>query len=139
MAATPLASRLFAWRASDRAAVERLIEGTGSVLDATGVELYGRLVRDQRHAAGALAMMAQWDLRPLRRDLPSLQTPLVLLVGVNDRAVPPEQASRVRGLLPQAAGPILLQRMGHLAHEERPAEVARAVLRAVGHWVPVPG
>ncbi len=139
MAATPLASRLFAWRASDRAAVERLIEGTGSVLDATGVELYGRLVRDQRHAAGALAMMAQWDLRPLLRDLPSLQTPLVLLVGVNDRAVPPEQASRVRGLLPRAAGPILLQRMGHLAHEERPAEVARAVLRAVGHSVPVPG
>lgn len=139
MAATPLASKLFAWRASDRAAVQRLIEGTGSVLDATGIELYARLVRDQRHAAGALAMMAQWDLRPLLRELPSLQTPLVLLVGVNDRAVPPAQARRVRALLPQAAEPILLQRMGHLAHEERPADVALAVMRAVAHLRPVPG
>ncbi|MEQ1682815.1 MAG: alpha/beta fold hydrolase BchO [Burkholderiaceae bacterium] len=139
MAATPLASKLFAWRASDRAAVERLIDGTGSVLDATGIDLYARLVRDRRHAAGALAMMAQWDLRPLLRELPSLDTPLVLLVGANDRAVPPEQARRVRRLLPCSPEPIVLQHMGHLAHEERAAEVARAVLQAVAQFSRVPG
>ncbi len=135
MAATPLASRLFAWRASDRTAVERLIGGTGSALDATGIALYARLVRDRQHAAGALAMMAQWDLRSLLRDLPSLQTPLVLLAGVNDRAVPPAQAQRVHALLPHAPVPILLQRLGHLAHEEQPAEVARVVMGAVSHLV----
>lgn len=139
MAATPLASKLFAWRASDRAAVERLIGGTGSALDATGVELYARLVRDQRHAAGALAMMAQWDLRPLLRELPALTAPVVLLVGAKDRAVPPEQALRVAALLPQAPAPILLQDMGHLAHEERPADVACAVLHAVERFSRVPG
>ena len=140
MAATPMASRLFAWRASDRAAVERLIDGTGSVLDAKGIELYARLVRDARHAAGALAMMAHWDLRPLLRDLPSLPTPLVLLAGANDRAVPPEQARRVHALLPRAiaSGPIVLPQVGHLAHEEKPAAVARAVLRAVAQCRSMP-
>jgi magnesium chelatase accessory protein len=139
MASTPLASKLFAWRASDRAAVERLIGGTGSSLDATGVELYARLVRDQRHAAGALAMMAQWDLRPLLRELPALPAPLVLLVGARDRAVPPEQARRVAALLPQAPEPIVLQHVGHLAHEERPAEVASAVMHAVAQFSRVTG
>ena len=140
MAATPLASRLFAWRASDRAAVRRLIDGTGSVLDARGLELYARLVRDARHAAGALAMMAQWDLRPLLRDLPSLRTPLVLLAGANDRAVPPEQARRVHALLPRALAsePILLPNVGHLAHEEQPAELARTVTRAFAQRQRVP-
>ncbi|MDP3822759.1 MAG: alpha/beta fold hydrolase [Burkholderiales bacterium] len=139
MAATPLASKLFAWRASDRSAVERLIGGTGSALDATGIELYARLVRDQRHAAGALAMMAQWDLRPLLCDLPALTAPVVLLVGANDRAVPPEQARRVAALLPRAPEPVVLKHMGHLAHEERPAEVARAVLHAVAQLSRLPG
>lgn len=139
MAATPLASKLFAWRAADRAAVERLIGGTGSALDARGVELYARLVRDQRHAAGALAMMAQWDLRPLLRELPGLPTPLVLVVGARDRAVPPAQAQRVATLMPQSAAPIVLPHLGHLAHEEQPAEVARAVLQAVAQFSRVPG
>ena len=80
-------------------------------------------------------MMAQWDLRPLVRELASLQTPLVALVGVNDRAVPPEQARRVHRLLPRAPEPVLMPHMGHLAHEERPAEVARAVMHAVSPFV----
>ena len=112
-----------------------MIPATGSVLDATGIDLYAGLVRDRRHAAGALAMMARWDLRPLVHELPSLQTPFVLLVGVNDRTVPPDQARRVSALLPLAPQPILLPHMGHLAHEERPAEVARAVMQAVSQFV----
>ncbi len=139
MAATPLAAKLFAWRASDRAAVERLIGGTGSKLDAAGVDLYARLVRDQRHAAGALAMMAQWDLLPLQRELPALAVPMVLLVGANDRAVPPAQARRVAALLPRAPETIVLQHLGHLAHEEQPEEVAGAVMRAVAPFSRAPG
>ena len=126
MAATPIASRLFAWRASDRASVERLITGTGSTLDAEGIALYGDLVRNPVHAAGALGMMAHWDVRPLVRDLPKLQTPLHLIVGTHDRAVPPEQARQVQSLV---AGATLtrLSGLGHLAHEERPEEVARVI------------
>ena len=45
LAASPL-PRLFAWRAGDRTAVERLVASTGSRLDAAGVDYYARLVRD---------------------------------------------------------------------------------------------
>ena len=41
--------------------------------------LYGQLVRNPGHAAGALGMMANWDLAALWRDLPALKTPLVLV------------------------------------------------------------
>ena len=140
MAATPFASRLFARSASDRRAVERLIQGTGSTLDAPGIELYGRLVRDPQHAAGALGMMAQWDLRPLGRDLARLSTPLALIVGANDRAVPPGDAQRVRALLPAATPSTLdvLAGAGHLVHEERPAEVMSRLLASVRGLAPSP-
>jgi magnesium chelatase accessory protein len=133
MAATPLASHLFSRRSWDRAAVEKLIGGTGSALDAQGLALYGALVRDARHAAGALGMMAHWDLRPLGPDLTRLHTPLALIVGASDKAVPPHDARRVRGMLP-ASTPCSLDVVhgaGHLVHEERPAEVARLLLAAL--------
>ena len=90
------------------------------------------LVRDPRHAAGALAMMAHWDLRPLAHDLARLRTPLAMLVGADDRAVPPAQARRVRRLLPAglACSVSVLPRAGHLVHEERADEVAGRVLEA---------
>ena len=131
MAATPLAPQLFARRSWDRAAVEKLIGGTGSRLDAQGLELYATLVRDARHAAGALGMMARWDLRPLALDLTRLHTPLALIVGDNDKAVPPQDAQRVRALVP-ATTPCTSTRVaggGHLVHEERPVEVARQIVQ----------
>ena len=48
-----------------------MIEGTGSVLDAEGLELYARLFRTRRHVAAAVGMMANWDLLALKRDLPA--------------------------------------------------------------------
>lgn len=134
MAASSLTPRLFAWRAGDRAAVERLIAGTGSTLDARGVDLYARLVGNAGHAAAALAMMARWDLQPLLRDLPRLHTPLQLLVAANDKAVPPDRASHVVALL-KGASPVGLRRLngvGHLAHEERPGEVADLIFALTG-------
>lgn len=132
MAATPLAPQLFSRRNWDRAAVEKLIGGTGSSLDTAGLALYATLVRDARHTAGALGMMARWDLRPLARDLSRLRTPLTLLVGANDRAVPPYDAERVRALIP-ATTPCVLSRVtgGHLVHEERPADVVQRLLSAL--------
>lgn len=133
MAATPLAAQLFARRSWDRAAVEKLIGGTGSRLDARGLALYGTLVRDPQHAAGALGMMARWDLRPLAHDLARLRTPLALIVGDGDRAVPPRDARRVRDALPASTHCSVdtVRGAGHLAHEERPAEVAQLLMDAL--------
>ncbi len=128
LARSPLVPRLFAWRAADRSAVERLIRGTGSTLDATGVELYGRVVSNPAHAAAALGMMANWDLVPLVRDLSRLNPRLMLVTGDNDRTLPPSEALRVRALLPSAER-VSLPGLGHLAHEERPEEVAPLFIR----------
>jgi magnesium chelatase accessory protein len=74
-------------------------------------------------------MMARWDLRPLAHDLARLKTPLAMIVGSNDRAVPPADAMRVRRIVP-AATPCSVEAVrgaGHLVHEEQAAEVARVL------------
>jgi magnesium chelatase accessory protein len=125
-ALNPLLPRLFARHASDLPAVERLIRNTGSVIDDAGIELYRRLVSNPGHVAAALTMMANWNLDPLFRDLPKLKTPLLLVACGDDRAIPAEQAFRVRERLPTAEIEYV-RRLGHLAHEERPNEIARII------------
>lgn len=124
----PFVPNLFAWRASDRAVAERLLQDTGSRIDARGVDLYARLFRHSGHVAAALGMMANWDLVPLLRDLPRLRPPLALVVGGSDRTIPPAQAERVRARLPSACV-LPLPGLGHLAHEEDPGQVAALLIR----------
>jgi len=123
----PLLPQIFAWRAKSDAAVRQILEGTGSRIDAQGVALYGRVIRNPAHAAAALGMMAQWDLHPLLRDIGRLKVPLLLIVGANDRAVPPAHAARVRDAVPGATL-ATMPGLGHLAHEERPENAAALIL-----------
>jgi magnesium chelatase accessory protein len=127
MTLNPVVPRLFAWRASERSAVERLIGNTGSTIDSRGVEFYRRLVSNPRHVAAALAMMANWSLQLLVRDLPKLKSPLLLVAGGADRAVSSDEAFRVREYLP-AATVTYLRGLGHLAHEEEPARIADIIV-----------
>jgi magnesium chelatase accessory protein len=127
LAVTPLAARAVAWSARERSAVLRLLAGTGSHLDAAGVDLYWRLVRSESHVHGALRMMAQWNIETLEHELPRLAVPLTLVVGDSDLMVPPAQAERVQRMLPQA-GLLRLPRLGHLAHEEQPHTIAAIIL-----------
>lgn len=134
MATGPLLPRLAAWRAQDPRALRRLIAGTGSTLDERGVSLYQRLVASPDHVAGALSMMAGWDLAPLVEALPRLQQPVLLLVGEQDGTVPPAQAAQIAPRLRHAT----LQRLpglGHLAHEEKPEWFAERL----GAWFSAPG
>lgn len=135
LAAVPGVPRLFAWGASDASVMQRLIDSTGSTLDARGRELYARLAANPGHAEGALGMMAGWDLPAFERDLPKLRTPLVLMVGSLDATVPPGDADRVMTRLPPAVPTqkIVLEGLGHLAHEEQPQRVVQAVMGAWGH------
>jgi magnesium chelatase accessory protein len=127
LAANPLAPRLFAWQAGSPRAVQRLVHSTGSRLDLRGVELYRRLISTPAHVAATLRMMASWDLDPMLEDLPRLRIPLILIVAERDATVRPSEAGRVRDLLP-AAETLHLPGLGHLAHEERPREVADLIL-----------
>ena len=128
LARIELVPRLFAWHVADRAVVERLLRATGSTIDATGTELYARLMRRPEHAGAALGMMANWQLMPLWRDLPKLRPALTVVVGGNDRTVPPADASRIAGRVPGATV-VELPGLGHLAHEENPAAIAALIER----------
>jgi len=129
MAFAPGVPRLFAWRASDPKIVRRLIDSTGSRIADDGLRWYGRLAGNPGHAAGALGMMANWDLYALRSQLAQLRCPVSLIAGSNDQTVPPAESDKVQALL---AGQvpcelIRLQGLGHLAHEEQPQAVAALI------------
>lgn len=126
LALNPFVPRFFAWRAADPAVLARLVRQTGSAVPARMVDLYGRLARDPDHVAAALAMMAGWDLDPLRRDFPRLSTPVVLVAGARDGMVPADQVFDLGRRIP-GAEVIVLKGLGHLAHEEDPEAVARIV------------
>lgn len=129
MTFNPVVPRLFAWRGQDPASVHRLILGTGSTIGPEGEGLYGKLVANPAHVAAALRMMANWDLRPLVRDLPNCHSELLLIAASNDRAVTPDVALRVRKLVPKATLEVL-HGFGHLVHEEAPDPVAALIVSA---------
>ena len=128
MAGVPVLQTLFARSAGDPATVRRLLAGTGSAIDAAGVEFYRRAAGNRAHAAAALQMMANWDLQPLVRDLPRLKPHLAQVVGANDRTISPNDAVRVRNMV-HGAEIITLPGLGHLAHEEQPVQAAGLIVR----------
>jgi len=119
--------KLFAHRARDPRHVRRLLDGTGSRLDAPALAEYERLLADPTHVAGVLRMMAEWDLAGLDARLARLHAPFLLLAGANDRTVPLRNAYRTEALLPRATLEVL-DGLGHLAHEEDPNRVAARLL-----------
>ncbi len=128
----PFVPRLFALTAGGAGGVTRfLARATGSAIGADYAADYAKLFGQHGHVAGALGMMASWDLAALERDLPQLAVPLALIVGEADAAVPPSVAARVQGIVPGATIHSLPD-LGHLAHEERAGAVAEIVMRVSG-------
>jgi magnesium chelatase accessory protein len=74
-------------------------------------------------------MMAHWDLESLERELHRLTLPVWMVAAENDATVPASQAAQVARRLPKARQ-VLWPMLGHLAHEESPAQCA-ALLASV--------
>lgn len=129
LAVSSLVPRLAAWQATRPGRVERLIESTGSQLDAEGIGYYALLARDVKHVSAAIDMMAHWDMSSVARLTPRFRTPLLLLVGDRDLAVPPSCAGRFVAQLPASTPKAVdvMPGLGHLAHEERPGDAARLI------------
>lgn len=127
LAATPFVPDIFSRLWGNKATVDRLIASTGSHLDAAGLAQYLRLVQDRAHVDGTLAMMAAWKLEPLLAQLARIEVPTLLLATTGDGTVPPRISRAAASRMP-AAQYVELLRLGHLAHEEAPHEVAAAVL-----------
>jgi magnesium chelatase accessory protein len=128
LALVPAIPWLFSWRAGDRAAVEKMIASTGSVLDERGIDLYAKLLRNADHVSNVLAMMANWELDALALDLPNLAPRLVLVVADKDRAVPISVARKVEKRVP-GSRVVMQPGLGHLSHEEQPVETAALLHR----------
>jgi magnesium chelatase accessory protein len=124
----PFAPQIFASVARGQGAVERfLAKSTGSTIDAAGVSAYAKLFATSAHCAGAIGMMADWDLVPLKRDLPKLAVPMLILHGEKDAAIPLSGALESVSLITNC-GLEVLPGLGHLAHEEAPTLVANHIL-----------
>lgn len=133
----PLVAPVFA-RMSRNGSAENLIAGTGSTLDPVGLALYRAAIGETRHVDGALTMMAQWKLDGLQERLPSLDLPVLFVVGDNDQAVPPTTADRAARRMP-AAKVVHLPDLGHLAHEENPNQFCDLITKfaaSIGLIVP---
>ena len=127
MAMSPMVAHVVARMSSERARVERLISGTGSTLDAEGIELYRRLIAAPGHVEATLGMMADWQLEPLLARLAQVRPPVLLIAARHDRAVPPG-VSRAAAARLRAVEYAEIPKYGHLVHEESPAAVAGALL-----------
>ena len=123
----PFAPHIFAKIARGPGEVARfMLRSTGSKIDAAGIDGYAKLFGKPGHIAGTIAMMASWDLEPLKRDLPGLSSPLLLIHGDGDTAIPLAKAREAAALVPGARLEVL-NGLGHLAHEEAPERVAEMI------------
>jgi magnesium chelatase accessory protein len=103
-----------------------LARSTGSRIDASGVDCYQKLFATSGHCAGAITMMADWDLPTLKRDLPRLAVPLLLIHGEVDAAIPLANAREAAAMVTNARL-VALPGLGHLAHEEKPGDIAALI------------
>lgn len=126
LAALPFVPRAVSGLLGSEARVRSLLDGTGSRVDDETVALYLRLVRDPDHVAGALGMMARWNLDPLLARLPALSSEVLLIAARGDRTVPPSVSQAVTPRLPRAR--LVLVEGGHLVHEERADGLAGVIL-----------
>lgn len=126
----PVTPRLLSWRAQKTAVVNRLLEGTGSQIDAQSLELYALLFQSPQHVQATLAMMANWHLERLTSDLLGLEIPLDMIIGGSDMTIPPEAADRVAEIVALTRIE-LIPRRGHLVHEEDPVTVAQCIRKLI--------
>lgn len=131
LALNPLTAVLFSRIASSEQSVRTLLQSTGSRVDAANVALYRVLVADRAHVDGTLAMMAQWSLEDLLRDLPQIDLPVLFLAGEQDSAVPPDTSDQAAARMPRA----VVERVagaGHLLHEEDPDATCARIIEWFG-------
>jgi len=125
----PLTAYAFAQGARDIARVRRLIEQTGSSVSEENIQRYATLMRRPGHIAGALGMMAHWDLTAMNAGIAGMMSQSIFIAGQKDKAVPPKDAKRAAALTPHGQE-IILHGLGHLAHEEAPERVAEIITAA---------
>ena len=105
-----------------------LARATGSKIDAAGDRFYTRLFSKSGHCDGAIRMMANWRLENLRDQLPKLASPTLLIRASQDAAIPKTAVEDAAALIPNCSLEVI-EKLGHLAHEEQPKQVADSIVQ----------
>ncbi len=123
----PFVSRIFARTARAPGQVDRFIpKATGSTIDRDGVALYHRLMIHSGHCDGAIRMMASWDLEALEKRLAEVSSPVLLIHGDCDKAIPRSAVQAASERISDCRFEELTK-LGHLAHEENPERLAEMI------------
>jgi magnesium chelatase accessory protein len=123
----PFVSIIFSRMAAYPGETGRFLKrSTGSHLDTAGVEYYTRLFSKSGHCDGAIRMMANWRLEALQGRLGEFVSPALLVHPTLDSAIPASAVASAAALIPNCEQ-LELAGLGHLAHEEAPAEAAAIV------------
>lgn len=123
----PLVPRIFAGTVDALGGANRFLwRSTASRIDAAGLACYRTLLKHPGHAGGALAMMANWDLPSLRAQMGAVESPVLLIHGAGDPAIPLDWARDAHSWLANSRLEVL-PGLGHLAHEEAPEQVAALI------------
>jgi pimeloyl-ACP methyl ester carboxylesterase len=101
------------------------------------VAFYERMLMQTPGNVRAAAGIALSDLH-LGSALAKLTVPTLVIAGDRDRLTPPDHSRRIAAALPSPAGLLQLDRTGHMAPLERPAEVADAIASLVETVVAAP-
>jgi len=103
-----------------------LARSTGSKIDAAGAKYYTRLFSKSGHCDGAIRMMANWRLEGLGARLGNLASPVLLVSAAKDAAIPKPAVMQAMALIPGCETQEMAA-LGHLAHEEDPAQAANII------------
>jgi magnesium chelatase accessory protein len=128
LALNPLTSFFLPSGAQALKQARSVISSTGSELPDSLLDPYAQLIGRKSHVDGTLAMMAQWSLAQLSQALPQIETPTLFIHGAADEAVGVASARRASEMMPNA-DIVVLEGVGHLAHEEAPERVAIEIRR----------
>ncbi|MCB1429660.1 MAG: alpha/beta fold hydrolase [Nitratireductor sp.] len=115
----PLTSRLVSLQARVTGITDRLLEATGSQIDAAGRECYAMLMRHPSHVNGAIGMMAKWELNDLVRRFGDVSAAVTLIAASDDPMVPSQVSRKASTLIP-GCRLVSVDHGGHLLHEVDP-------------------
>ena len=103
-----------------------LARATGSHIDAAGEKFYTCLFSKSGHCDGAIRMMANWRLEALGARLGDLASPVLLVSAAKDAAIPIPALVQAVALIPGCETQEMAA-LGHLAHEEDPAQAVKII------------
>jgi magnesium chelatase accessory protein len=135
-----LMARLLASRMREGTLLRAMLKSTGSAVPPRSIQLYQRLLGFPGVLSSVLTLVSQWEPRELARRLPSLETPFLLVAGVEDRWIPLSSVRSVASTIPSARL-VEVPGVGHVAHEEEPDRMALLIRRfaeELGILRPVP-